>query len=276
MSSSDRHKKILYILTYRARNQYRIKNLGIVLQWLETVKNHLNKVDYKIQFDILIVEQDKETRINGVSDQVKTLFVQNNEPFNKGWSFNVIFKKYQDYDYYICSDADIIIPNVSLFCEEIKVHCVDEPKMAYRPFKKRMDMSVNDIKKCHSYSDIVSFAESSQLHLTEHHGLSFAGNLICLSNKMYSIIGGWEEQFSGWGRSDDFLSHKLDHIGLCEQIVGTTEAIHLWHPVTSDFSLKPNTIQLYDKLTSYDDIQLLEIVNKTKESIGNPNKYSNK
>ncbi len=274
---NDESKKtmvsILYIITYRECNHYRRKNLSYIYDWIKFVKTKLENTK-QIIFDILVVDQNisENNKItNNYED--KYLFLYNKSVFNKGWSFNCAVNKYPNYTYYAFADADMLIPDIESFCKEIIEHCYENPKKSFRPFNSRFDTTLLDMQKHNNLNDIILSFDAKTIHLTEHKGLSLASNIIFICNEIYNEVGGWDEQFRGWGRYDDFLGYKLIRISECETILSPLKAIHLWHPITLDFSLKQETINLYDKFIKYTHEQLVELIKTNIKTNSNPNKY---
>lgn len=264
--------KILYIIPFRARNIYRKKNIKIVLQWIQLVKKSLND-NFGITLDIHIVEQDTESYDQLPKENVSHTILHNSSMFNKGWSFNVIVKQHPDYTYYGFSDGDIIVPDVDYFCESLVENTTISPKQAFRPFTNRMDTSVSDCASINSYEDIVSQYPSIKTKLSKHGGLSFASNMIFISKDTLNTIGGWDESFRGWGRFDDFITHKLAFLCQIQGVYGTYDAVHLWHPITIDYSMNPENITLYDKYTKYGKSELLNHIETNSQNNGNPDLY---
>lgn len=264
--------KLLYVIAYRARNIYRKKNLHYVLEWIKSVKKQIDQK--KLVLDILIVDQESTQPIEPPSTEFHIIQLINVGLFNKGWGFNVAVKQYPSYDYYAFADADIIIPDVPMLCGELIEHCVNDPKPAFRPFNDRMDTETMTMQQCTGLDHLLKQHLDDKLKLTKHLGLSFAANLIVMTRKIFEEIGGWDESFRGWGRYDDFLAHKLAIISQCSTILSPTPAIHLWHPITLDFSLNRENIQLYDKYITYSRDDLVQLINSKYASNGDPQRFS--
>ena len=267
--------KILYILPFRAKNQYRRKNLKLVLQWITQVKDYLSKT-HQVTMDICVVEQDREASGQIAKDQVMNVFLHNNVMFNKGWSFNVVVKQFPTYQYYVFADADLIIPNVDEFAERLVEYCFLEPKHVFRPFLNRLDTTLTQMEVINTFSDLNGSYAKIHGNLQKHDGLSFASSMIVMDKETYDRIGGWEESFKGWGRYDDFVTHKLAMV--CQQngLYATCEAVHLWHPITLDFSLNQDNVVLYDKYVKFSQIELLQQIETNAKTMGNPDLYKNR
>jgi hypothetical protein len=261
--------KLLYILVYRALNQYRIRNLTLTLQWLLKVKSQMTSMT----FDIVVVEQDAVSKLSTLPDGVKHLFVHNKGSFSRGWGFNVAVTTYPDYNYYAFGDGDLIIPDTQSFVDECFIHCLSDPKPAFRPFRTVFDTSQGDFVDVDVVGHLIDKYNNNKLKLTERQGLTFSGGILILSNQMYELIGGWDENFTGWGREDDFMKIKLVTVGKCREIMSNLISIHIWHPITSDFSLKTETIELFNRYSQFNSIELQNQIVNGRLDLGNPHKY---
>ena len=75
-----------------------------------------------------------------------------------------------------------------------------------------------------------------------------------LHDQTIETIGGWDEGFRGWGFYDDFITFKLETICQCRGNYATFDVIHLWHPITTDYSLpNDNNTQLLNGIRSGKD-----------------------
>jgi hypothetical protein len=264
--------KILYVIPFRAKNLYRRKNLKLVLQWIATSQEYL-KTNYDVDMDICVVEQDHEPSDQVPKEHIHHIFLYNDGPFNKGWGFNTAIKQMPNYQYYGFGDADIIVPQIDIFCDQIVEHTMVNPIKAFRPFNDRLDTLVSDCNLINTYGDLANKFPLMKSNFIKHGGLSFASNMIFMSKETYETIGGWDEIFRGWGRYDDFVTHKLSFLCQCNGIYAPCEAIHLFHPITMDFQLNPENVHLYDKYTKSSKNDLLKLIESNSQGMGDVNLY---
>jgi len=85
------------------------------------------KENYDISMDIFIVEQDREPYDQMPKENLTHLFIQNPVLSTKG-VFQCFVKQQSSYQYYGFADADIIIPAVDSFCDQIAEHTVIKPR----------------------------------------------------------------------------------------------------------------------------------------------------
>lgn len=290
---------ILCVIPYRFQNVQRDQNIKMTLNWLLDVKKRL---ELSIVLDLMVVEQDTTRRLNDLPTDVSYLFIENSGLFNKGWAFNVAIKdgvlkqsqknkntyivldsdplkekfpyspKYIPYSYFLLADGDVVFPDTDAYCEQLISCCLRTPKSAFRLFDECFDTVENDIKQCSSVFDVINLYHLKNLKLKLRYGTTFAGGHIAISKSTFDKIGGCDEQFEGWGREDDFLTHKLVKIASCKNWNAPLKAIHLWHPIGG--SLQQKTIDLYDKLVKLPLSELTNHINTSAPKHGNPLKYS--
>jgi len=243
------------------------------LNWLFLIKQKFIENGTEIIFDIAVVEQAYFPDFDGQQWGVKEIFLYNPGVFNKGWAFNVVVNQYPSYDYYIFADGDIIYPDLNGFCQQIILNCQTQPQPAFRLFTECLDTNSTDLQTCNVVQDVITNYKDKKLTLVRRDGLTFAGGTIAISRETYNKIGGWDEQFEGWGRHDDFMTIKLVKVAQCKEILAPLSGIHLWHPIMPDFSLKEPTILLYNRYCQYTLDQLKDLISKNINFIGNPLKY---
>jgi hypothetical protein len=70
-----------YVIGYRHRID-RLQNLRRVLDWINGFSGA----------EVIIVEQDKHSKISHLNLKAKHIFIKSNLPYNRSWSFNVALK----------------------------------------------------------------------------------------------------------------------------------------------------------------------------------------
>ena len=92
--------KFSYVIPFRYRVD-RIIPLRRVIDWLSGFQG----------IEILLIEQDKHSKISHLNLRVNHHFIKNEGPFNKGWAFNYAIKRALS-NFIIFGDADFIMnPN---------------------------------------------------------------------------------------------------------------------------------------------------------------------
>ena len=152
--------------------------------------------------DIVIVEQDVEQKYSWVKKEgCEYIFAYNPGGFNRSWGFNVGFKNSKPADYYIFSDADLIIPpemiNESIF------HMNSRKMPIILPYRTIRFITKDQLSNSISFDHILS---QYQLPLYTHDA-SCGG--ICVCTKEYFLQAqGYNELYECWGCEDVDWSHK--------------------------------------------------------------------
>jgi glycosyltransferase involved in cell wall biosynthesis len=205
-----------YILAYRMTED-RDTNLKEVLNWLS--------LQYNNNFEVLLVEQDKESKIDfKLPDFCKHIFLYNESYFNKSWAYNVGALNSSS-DILIFADTDILIDfNNLLYCVEL---CEDEydsvdPKGRVLALAKGEKNYFNPSKYA---------IRDSIVH---------AGGLFLISKIAFFKVNGWDEDMMGWGGEDDLMSHKIS-ASIPKRIKLSFDIYHIYH--------RPSSIvrDVYDK-----------------------------
>lgn len=86
-----------FIIGYRHRPD-RLNNLRRTLDWVNGFSNS----------QIILVEQDKHSKISNLSLRCEHIFVKSNKPYNRSWAFNVGLK-YAKSQIVVFGDSDLIM-----------------------------------------------------------------------------------------------------------------------------------------------------------------------
>jgi hypothetical protein len=229
---------------------------------LETLKKHI-KLNFP-NLDLCVVEQ-------GESQIIKdSLFLYNPKKFNKSWSLNVAVKKAIEEGF-----QNVILGDSDLICNKITIEKSIENLKEYdaiSPFHQ----NVTYLNKNQSTEFILNLDFNSLISLPEFKEkratiIPLAGGVICFKTETYKLIGGYPENFEGWGGEDDLVSFK---IGKCLKygVMKNARAFHLYHDdptVTAElnYHLKGLAIRSFSKE---------DILKKSEEewdSLGNPDLY---
>ena len=184
--------KITYVIAYLHKPD-RLMNLSRVLEWLQPFQG----------LEILIVEQDKKSKIAELNLRAKHIFIKSNMPFDKSWAFNVA-TKYVTTPIIIFGDSDLVMhPNA--FIQAVQqldfYDCVNpyNSVVDLTPQESQMDLNtilqINRIGRGEAADDIQK--------------VPLCGGIIMFKKEKLYEIGGWNEDFIGWGAEDDFQSLKV-------------------------------------------------------------------
>lgn len=244
-----------YVIGYRHKMD-RLSNLKRVLDWI----NGFNGAE------VLLIEQDKHSKIKHLNLKAKHIFLKSDRPYNKSWSFNVAIKQAQS-NIIVYADSDLIMdPNQ--FIEGLK--SLQQYEMV-NPYKSVIDLN----------------AQESQLQLdhmikidrpgrgeNDHQKVPLCGGICMFRKDAITKIGGWNEDFIGWGAEDDFVSVKVKNFLSYTEL--SNKCYHLYHTRENpDMNLYQRNLQLLQKLGALSKEDLTKTINNSIQKIGMKNKYDN-
>ena len=96
-----------YVIGYRHRMD-RLSNLKRVLEWI----NGFNGVE------VLLIEQDRHSKVKNLNLRAKHIFVKSDMPYNRSWAFNIALK-YAQSPILVFGDSDLMM-NPNEFIEGLK------------------------------------------------------------------------------------------------------------------------------------------------------------
>ncbi|NDF16742.1 MAG: glycosyltransferase, partial [Verrucomicrobia bacterium] len=117
-----------YIIGYRHQPD-RLQNLRRVLDWINGFQN----------VDVIVVEQDKHSKISHLNLKCRHLFLRTNQPYNKSWSFNYATKMAKS-NIVVFADSDLIM-NPGEFIESLKM--LEQYEMV-NPYKSVIDLQPDE------------------------------------------------------------------------------------------------------------------------------------
>lgn len=240
-----------YILPYRQTTEKRKNNLKTILNFLD--KNSKNN------FEIILVEQDDTTKIDfSLPKNCKHIFAVNKSHFNRSWAFNIGAK--------ISLSETLVFADCDLFFDFNEfLECCKLCKKQYDAIDPKGENKV--------------LALSSEGNIEKHEtfyvrkGVSFAGGICLINKSKFFDIGGWDEDFVGWGAEDDVMSYKIKKT-LSNFVSLGLKIFHLYHEnafFTKNINAYNNNVKILKKVRLMDKQQIIEYYRDRE--IGNVNKY---
>ena len=210
--------KFLYIYTFYSTDPCRLRNFTASIEQLKNVDPDA---------DICVVEQNGLTAIPAVTfhhrvDIKDTLF-------HKTGLLNFAVNSHPEYTHYVMIDADSWID--AGVVDNIHNHCNDAPLVF--PYETCVYLTeAQTRRKCrHDVVDI-PIRYNSNIPITRQTGL-----INCFSKETYDKVGGFDEEFVGWGAEDDAFVFKIRRVtGKRELRCNGGTVLHLWHKKVNDQS----------------------------------------
>jgi hypothetical protein len=232
-----------YIIGYR-HSQDKFNNLKRVLDWINGFAN----------VEVILVEQDKISKISHLPLKCKHIFLKTDKPFNKAWGYNVGIK-YSNSNIIGFGDAETIVNPIKLI-ENIKL--LDKYEMV-STHNSIIDLAPNENNIL--FEDLVKIDRLGKSN-------SICDG-ICFFRKSSIIkIGCWSESFVGYGGVEDFQSHKTKNFITNYQ--SDDSAKRFFHNKNEN---NPINSQILNKLVTMSKEDLVKTINISTQKIGMNNLY---
>ena len=210
--------KFLYIYTFYSTDPCRLRNFTASIEQLKNVDP---------EADICVVEQNGLTAIPAVTFHHRVDI--DDTLFHKTGLLNFAVNNHPEYTHYVMIDADSWID--AGVVDNIHNHCDDAPLVF--PYETCVYLTeAQTRRKCrHDVVDI-PIRYNSNIPITRQTGL-----INCFSKETYDKVGGFDEEFVGWGAEDDAFVFKIRRVtGKRELRCKGGTVLHLWHKKVNDQS----------------------------------------
>lgn len=250
-------KKVIYLIPFRDNGDpLRLENLRALQAVLKT---HLPELTTKI------VEQD-------VVQKTDSLFFYNPGKFNKGWALNAAAKTkdVEPYEYLFFGDADFILQPAELLASIQEFLTVD----AVSPYGDEVTYMTKE--ESEEFRSTLSLPYLTTLPPRRERrammkNLPFAAGIFGIKKSAFFQIGGYPEEFEGWGGEDCSLSHKIKKAITHKQLT-SNKAYHLFHKEPFALTTSERMRQIYG-YAAQTKKQILEAGEASWPAYGNPDKY---
>lgn len=244
-----------FIIAYKHRGD-RIHNLKRVLDWVSGFGG----------VEIIIVEQDKSSKLSSFTLKgVKHIFTKSNLPFNKALAFNVGLE-YSTTGNIVFGDCDLIMDPQKMI-ESLRL--LDQYDVV-SPYSRVIDLNPDEVNLPLENLQQIQRAGRGE---TDIQKICLAGGIIMYKKEAIIKIGGWCEEFIGWGGEDDFQSHKTKMLLNWYEQQGVT-CYHLWHERGAPDPVPyQRNLQLLNKLVQLPLNDLISFNRNSTNKIGHKNKY---
>lgn len=248
--------KITYVIAYQHKPD-RLMNLRRVLEWLQPFQG----------LEIIIVEQDKYSKISELNLRVKHIFLKTDKPFNKSWAFNVA-ASYVTTPIVIFGDSDLIMHPQGFINA---VQALDHYDVV-NPYNSVIDLTPEE-----AMMDINSILQINRIGRGEAaddiQKVPLCGGIIMFKKEKLNQIGGWNQGFYGWGAEDDFQSMKvkmyLNHITL------PNKCYHLYHDKAKiDMKLYQRNLEILNHFANVTKEKMTQHINMVKGKIAQLNLHT--
>lgn len=242
--------KFTFIIGYRHKKD-RFINLKRTLDWVNSFSG----------VELILVEQDKHTKIGHLNLNCKHIFVKSDQPYNRSWGFNVGLKN-SNSDIIVFGDSDIIM-DPHKFIEALKM--IKDYDMV-SPYTSVIDLDPKE--------STLPLPNILKIKKKGRSGINPCGGIAIFRKEAAFNIGGWFEKFIDWGGEDDHMFMKTKHFLNWKELEGS--CYHLYHQrVVPDQKLYKNTLSILQKTSKMTKEQLKRQIDNTVNKIGMKNLYDN-
>lgn len=244
-----------FVIGYRHKPD-RINNLKRVLDWI----NGFSGVE------VILVEQDKHPKIDYLNLKAKYIFTKSELPYNNSWALNVA-TKYSNSSIIVYGNCDVIM-NPYDFIESLKA--IDEYDMV-NPHTRFIDLTPEE--SLLPFDKIFQINRPGRGELDNQKTNLCSGICIFKKEAVYKI-GGWNEDFIGWGGEDDYQSIKVENF--LKYIEMPYNCYHFYHARENiNMMFYQRSLDILQKFSSMSKEDMEKIITNPYilQKIGLKNKY---
>lgn len=246
---------LTYIIGYR-HSVERLNNLRRTLDWISGFSGA----------QIILVEQDTHSKISHLNLRCQHIFVKSKMPYNRSWAFNIGLK-YAKSKVVCFGDSDLIMdPND--FINGLKL--LDQYDMV-SPYHSVVDLTPQESNL--PLENIIKVNRPGRGE-TDNQKINICGGIAMFRKDAITRIGGWSEDFIGWGGEDDFQTIKVHNFLTFHE--SKARCFHLHHSRgTIDQNQYGKMLQMLQKMSTWNKEELAKYINSTWPKNGMLNKYDN-
>jgi len=239
--------KFTYIIPFKYRPD-RIISLRRVIDWLSGFQG----------VDVIVVEQDKHSKIKNLNLRASHIFIESEVPFNKSWAYNVGLRRAMS-PVVIFGDADFIMNPDDLIASLQSLDNCDCVIPTTNIINLTPQESVIDI------NNILNIKRPGFKN-------SMVDGISLFKKESIFKIGGWNEDFIGIGYENKFQDMKIMKMLNYKQM--EFNGYHFGHSKEPlDTSLEERNKKIYDFYQDGDVNKLQGHINIMVPKIGMINKY---
>jgi cellulose synthase/poly-beta-1,6-N-acetylglucosamine synthase-like glycosyltransferase len=243
-----------YVIGYRHKPD-RLQNLRRVLDWI----NGFGGVE------VLLIEQDKHSKISHLNLKAKHHFLKTNLPYNKSWAFNYATKIAQS-DIIVFADSDLIMHPNHLIEALNQISNYD----MVNPYFSLVDL--NPQESGLPLEQIIQINRPGRGE-TDHQKVPICGGICIFKREAINKIGGWSEQYIGWGAEDDHVSVKVKHFLNWTEV--KNRCYHLYHGRENpDNNLYARNLQMLNRTATLSKEEVMREAMSAATRNGMKNRFS--
>ena len=247
--------KFTFVIGFRYKKD-RFFLLKRTLEWINTF----------VGAEVILVEQDKHSKISHLNLKCKHIFIKSDKPYNRSWAFNVALKRAKS-NIIIFGDSDLIMEHNQFISG---INALSEYDMV-SPYHKVIDL--NPQESSNSTENILKIDRPGRGE-NDNQKINISGGIAMFRKDSINKIGGWNEDFVGWGAEDDEMTIRVKKYLKWTELKGT--CYHLYHdrPAPEQNNYQHN-LKLLNSIANLNDQQRQSMINKMVIRNGMKNKFDN-
>lgn len=243
--------KLSYVITYR-HSQDKIMNLRRIVDWLMGFSD----------IEIILVEQDRWSKIAHLNLRVNHIFVKSDLPFNRAWGYNVALKRCNS-PIVIFSDCDTLMDPNGLIDSLNKINDYD----VIKPYSSVINLDPYETST--DFRNILTINRDG----VKVDDKTFCDGLTIFKKESIIRLGGWNEDFVGSVGESEFQMFKIN------KFLKTKMLEHKCYKLTSnidkhDEGLYNRNQQILNHYRNADSNTFQTHINGTMPKLGTTNKYN--
>jgi glycosyltransferase involved in cell wall biosynthesis len=242
-----------FVIGYR-HSIDRLNNLKRTLDWINGFSGS----------QVLLIEQDSHSKISHFNLRCEHIFVKSKMPYNRSWAFN-IGMKYAKSNIVVCGDSDLIMRPED-FIQGLKL--LDQYEMV-SPYNSVVDLTPQENNL--PIENIFQIERAGRGEL-DHQKINISGGIAMFRKDALRKIGGWSEDFIGWGGEDDFQTVKVENF--LTHYENKAKCFHFHHgrsPINQQSYQQ--MLQMLQKMKSWTKDEMIRYINHTIPKNGMINKH---
>lgn len=255
---------ITVLIPFFDQNNYRRRNLTAV------VDNYRKNFP---TFKVIVAEQSSSSTfvrdlLLDYPDTFRNVLINvDSERFNKCQVLNTTIREHIDSDIIMMSDADCILPplSVEFFEEGLSKGSI------FFPFSRVNFLNEGHTRRLVGGKQLIQGVPKQDLFINRYTGL-----VNVFTRDTFEAVGGFDSEFEGWGGEDDAFVDKCNRlISPIHRIQSDIELIHLYHPKNNTLEYINSECFTWNKkrvatIKRMSDDELREYVANVKEGINSP------
>lgn len=244
-----------YVIGYRHKID-RLQNLRRVLDWINGFSGS----------EVIIVEQDKHSKISHLNLKAKHIFIKSNLPYNRSWSFNVALKS-SNSSVIVFGDSDLIMdPNQFI----AGLQSLQSYEMV-SPYHTVVDLTPSETGL--PMEEVMKIVRPGRGE-TDNQKINISGGISMFRKESIQKIAGWNEDFWSWGGEDDYQTLKVQNFLSWTEL--RARCYHLYHDKEQpDQKCYQRNLQIIQNSSKMTKEQLQKIITNQIPKIGMRNKCDN-